>query len=199
MTLPGRHAARWALPLLALLGAAAFGPPPEAERAVPGQRSGFIADGAGGCWLWVGGLPASAEALTGSWTGSCPEGAAEGEGTAVTTWREAGRERQMVYEGTLRRGKAEGPGRLSHYDAGRLVVQEEGQYHEDYFTGGRFSIPNAGLVYEGAWFRDGPHGQGKLSVDGKVFEGKWEFGCFDAGHAWIAFTRSPQSCEDKAT
>lgn len=191
-------ALRIALPLLALWGAAAFGPPPEAERAIPGQRSGFVSDGAGGCWLWVGGLPASAEDVAGSWTGTCPDGPAEGEGRAVTTWREGGRERQMVYEGTLRRGKAEGPGRLSHYDGGQLRVQEEGQYRDDYFTGGRFTIPGTGLVYEGGWFRDGPHGQGRLMVDGKVFEGRWELGCLNVGKLWIAFTRPPKSCEDGA-
>jgi hypothetical protein len=195
MILPVRHA----LMLLALLLGAAFGPPPEAERAVPGGRAGFVTDGAGGCWIWVGGLSANAEGITGSWTGPCPEGPAEGEGRAVTTWREGGKEKQMVYEGPLRRGKAEGRGRLSHYEAGRLVVQEEGEYREDRFTGGRFSVPNANLVYEGGWFLSGPHGQGRLSVDGKVFEGKWELGCLRSDDAWIAFTRPPKSCDSPAT
>lgn len=192
-------AARPALTLLALLLGAAFGPPPEAERVVPGGRDGFVADGAGGCWLWVGGLGAGVEGVTGSWTGPCPEGPAEGEGRAVTTWREGGREKQMVYEGVLRRGKAEGTGRLSHYDDGELRVQEEGEYHEDRFVRGRFSVPAAGLVYEGGWFLSGPHGQGRLSIDGKVFEGKWELGCLRAGNAWIAFTRPPKSCDSPAT
>ncbi|WP_431272757.1 hypothetical protein [Dankookia sp. P2] len=76
-------ATRPALALLALLlGAAA--PPPEAERAVPGGRDGFVSDGAGGCWLWVGGLSAETRDLTATWTGPCPEGPAEGEGRAVT-------------------------------------------------------------------------------------------------------------------
>jgi hypothetical protein len=122
-----------------------------------------------------------------------------GEGRAVTSWRDGGKERQMVYEGSLRHGKAEGRGRLSHYEAGKLQVQEEGEYREDRFTGGRFSIPGAGLVYEGGWFLNGPHGQGRLRVDGKVYEGKWELGCLDTGGAWIAFTRSPKSCRDSAT
>ncbi|MCB4822225.1 hypothetical protein [Roseicella aerolata] len=195
MTLSGRAT----LPLLALLMLAAFGPPPEAERAIPGGRPGFISDGASGCWIWVGGLPASAEAVTGHWTGACPEGPAEGEGRAVTTWREEGQEKQMVYEGPLRRGKAEGRGRLSHYESGQLRVQEEGEYRDDYFTGGRFTIPAAGLVYEGGWFRDGPHGQGRLIVNGRTFEGRWELGCLDTGGAWIAFTRPPKSCADQAT
>ncbi len=192
-------AARPALVLLALLLGAAAPPPPEAERAIPGGRDGFIADGAGGCWIWVGGISAAAEGMTGSWTGPCPDGPAEGEGRAVTTWRERGEEKQMIYEGALRRGKAEGRGRLSHYEAGQLRIQEEGEYREDRFTGGRFSIPGAGLVYEGGWFLNGPHGQGRLRVDGKVYEGKWELGCLDTGGAWIAFTRSPKSCRDSAT
>lgn len=190
---------RLALPLLALLGAAAFGPPPEAERAVPGQRPGFVHDGAGGCWIWVGGLPATAEGITGRWSGACPEGPAEGEGRAVTAWREGGREKRMVYEGPLRRGKAEGQGRLQHFEAERLVIEEEGEYRDDYLVGGRFSIPGAGLVYEGGWFRSGPHGQGRLTVQGRSFEGRWELGCLDTGRAWIAFTRPPESCADQAT
>lgn len=189
---------RTALPLLALLGASGLGPPPAAERAVPGERSGFISDGAGGCWLWVGGLTASAEGVLGHWTGACPEGPAEGEGRAVTSWRDGGQEKQMVYEGTLRRGKAEGRGQLSHYEGGQLRVQEEGEYRDDYFAGGRFTLPGANLVYEGAWFRDGPHGQGRLTVNGRSFEGRWELGCLKAGPAWIAFTRPPKSCEDGA-
>ncbi|WP_431272758.1 hypothetical protein [Dankookia sp. P2] len=80
-----------------------------------------------------------------------------------------------------------------------MRVQEEGAYHEDRFTGGRFSVPAAGLVYEGGWFLSGPHGQGRLSIDGKVFEGKWELGCLRAGNAWIAFTRAPKSCDSPAT
>ena len=71
-------ASRPALALLALLLGAAAPPPPEAERAVPGGRDGFVSDGAGGCWLWVGGLTAAAEDVTGTWTGPCPNGPAEG-------------------------------------------------------------------------------------------------------------------------
>ena len=52
-------ASRPALFLLAILLGAAAPPPPEAERAVPGGRDGFVSDGAGGCWLWVGGLEAN--------------------------------------------------------------------------------------------------------------------------------------------
>jgi hypothetical protein len=192
-------AARPALLMLAILLGAAAPPPPEAERAIPGGRDGFVSDGAGGCWLWVGGLAANTEALAGTWTGPCPNGPAEGEGRAVTSWREAGREKQMIYEGVLRRGKAEGTGRLSHYENGELRVREEGEYRDDRFVGGRFTVPAADLVYEGGWFLNGPHGQGRLSVDGKVFEGKWELGCLRAGDAWIAFTRAPKTCQDSAT
>ena len=105
----------------------------------------------------------------------------------------------MVYDGPLRRGKAEGRGRLSHYEAGKLVVQEEGEYREDRFTGGVFTIPGADLVYEGGWFLDGPHGEGRLTLNGQVFEGKWEMGCLNTGRAWIAFTRPPRSCEGSNT
>src|SRR5215213_870964 len=101
-------AARPAMLMLAVLLGAAAPPPPDTERAVPGGHDGYVADGAGGCWLWVGGLTAAAEGVTATWTGRCPDGPAEGEGRAVTSWREAGREKRMIYEGALRRGKAEG-------------------------------------------------------------------------------------------
>ena len=73
-------ASRPALVLLAVLLGAAAPPPPEAERAVPGGRDGFVADGAGGCWLWVGGLTAETEDLTAHLDRPLPERPGRGRG-----------------------------------------------------------------------------------------------------------------------
>jgi hypothetical protein len=185
--------------ILGLLLLAAAGPPPEAERLVPGGRSGFVTDGAGGCWVWVGGIPFGVEGLTATWSGPCPHGPAEGEGRAETRWREAGEGRAMIYEGPLLRGKAEGPGKLTHYRAGEVTVVETGNYRDDRFTGGRFEVPRRGLVYDGGWGATGPEGQGTLSVDGRRFEGIWEAGCLRGPGGWLSFTRPAEECEGSAT
>lgn len=184
---------------LALLLAAAAGPPPEDQRLVPGGRAGFVTDGAGGCWIWVGGIPAGAEALTAGWSGPCPEGPAEGEGRSDTRWRAAGRDRQMLFEGTLRAGKAEGPGRLTHLDNGQPIATEEGQFRNDHFVGGRMTVPATGLVYEGGWRATGPQGQGRATIRGQVFEGEWENGCLRLPQGWMSFTRPAADCEGAPT
>lgn len=187
---PGRRTAA----ALALLLAAAAGPPPEDQRMVPGRRAGFVADGAGGCWVWVGGIPGSAGPATARWTGACPDGPAEGGGRSDIAWTDAGRDRRMVFEGSLRRGKAEGPGRLTHFDDGRAVIVEEGEYRNDHFVGGRFAMPVLGLVYEGGWRSGQPQGQGRVSVGGRVLEGTWEEGCLRLPEGWVSFTRPAREC-----
>jgi hypothetical protein len=182
-----------------MLGVAAAGPPPEAERMVPGGRAGFVDDGQGGCWVWVGGLLRTAQATSARWSGACPDGPAEGEGRSNITWREGARERAMVFEGTLRRGKAEGPGALTHYENGQVTAREEGQYRNDRFVQGRFELPRAGLVYEGGWGLGGPAGPGRLQLRGQSFEGNWEGGCLRTKEGWISITRPAAQCEGSAT
>lgn len=187
---------------LALAGAASANqtqPPPEAERVVPGVRSGFIWDGAGGCWVWGGGFRRGTEGLTASWTGPCPEGPAEGEGRSVIAWREGGREHQMIHTGPLRRGKAEGRGRLEHIAAGEVVVVEEGEFRDDYLVQGRVEFRRNGMVYEGAMRRGQPDGPGRLTTGRDVFEGLWENGCLKAKDGWVAFTRPAAGCEGQPT
>jgi hypothetical protein len=192
-------AARVAAAALAFLFAAAAGPPPEAERMVPGGRSGFVDDGGRGCWIWVGGLPRNAAEAAARWSGTCPDGPAEGEGRSEITWREGDRARGMVFEGTLRRGKAEGHGVLSHFEDGQLAARETGEYRNDQFVQGRFELPRRGIVYEGAWGLGGPNGQGRLTLRGQVFEGQWEQGCLRVGPGWISLLRPAAECEGQPT
>lgn len=181
------------LAALALLCAAA-GPPPEAERMVPGGRGGFVSDGAEGCWLWASGIRAGVTDLTASWTGPCPEGPAEGEGRAVVTWREGNSERGMIYEGALRRGKNEGAGRLTLTAGKEIRVMQEGTFRDDHFVSGRVEIPSAGVVYDGGWLMSHPNGRGRLMLRGRVFEGNWQNGCLRGPQGWFAFTRPAQEC-----
>lgn len=184
------------LAALALLCAAA-GPPPEAERMVPGGRSGFVSDGAGGCWLWAGGIRADAENVTATWTGPCPEGPAEGEGRGEIRWQEGGLERAMIYEGALRRGKSEGAGRLTITAGKQTRLVQEGMFRDDLFVSGRVEIPAAGIVYEGGWSHAHPQGRGRLSLRGRVIEGEWQRGCLRGPQGWIAFTRPARECEGR--
>jgi hypothetical protein len=187
------------LAVAALTLGAAAGPPPEAERVVPGQRSGFTDDNGNGCWIWIGGLPRHATEVRARWSGECPEGPAEGRGTSEMSWREGRTERGMLFEGTLRRGKAEGQGTLTHLENGEVTVRETGEYRNDHFVGGRVEFLRPGLVYEGGWSVSGPEGQGRLELGGQVFEGRWEGGCLRTKEGWVAFTRPVRECEGNAT
>ncbi|MEO3472150.1 hypothetical protein AAFN86_09810 [Roseomonas sp. CAU 1739] len=181
------------LAAIALLCAAA-GPPPDAERLVPGGRGGFVSDGAEGCWLWASGIGGQAVDLTASWTGPCPDGPAEGEGRGVVTWREDGRERAMIYEGAMRRGKNEGAGRLTITAGKEVRVMQQGTFRDDHFVSGRVEIPAAGIVYDGGWLMSHPNGRGRLVLRGRVIEGNWTNGCLRGPQGWFAFTRPAQEC-----
>jgi hypothetical protein len=185
-----------ALMLLTAPAAAQRAPaPPEQERLVFGSRDGFLVDDERGCWLWMGGMPAGVTELRLRWSGPCPDGPAEGEGRTTMSWREGAREREMIYEGPLRRGKAVGRGRLAHFVDGEPVMLEAGEYENDYLVSGRIEVPGPGLVYEGAVLRGQPHGQGRLTFRGRSFEGNWERGCLALpGGAHVAFGRPAESC-----
>lgn len=194
-----RRPTRIAAAALALLAAAA-GPPPEQERMVPGERAGFVADGAGGCWVWAGGIRAGAEAVRATWTGPCPAGPAEGRGRAEIHWREGDRERAMVFDGTLQRGRAEGQGRFTSYIGKDAMLIQEGRFHEDLFVEGRVRMPFAELDYYGGWLLGHPNGQGRAVIGGRrVLEGRWVNGCLRTPRGWTSFTRDPRECEGRDT
>ena len=194
-----RRATRIALLTATLALTLAASPPPEAERAVPGGQGGWATDGAGGCWVYVSGIPAGATDLAATWSGNCPEGPAEGAGQSVMRWHVGGGERSMTYEGTLRRGKAEGPGRLTHREGREVVVVEDGEYRDDQLVQGRLEVLRSGLVYEGGFQRGQPHGQGQVRVDGRTYSGEWIVGCLDTKEGWLSFTRPASECEGRPT
>lgn len=188
------------LPLLLLLlalPALAERPPapPEDQTLRPGGRQGFVVDPENGCWAWMSGMSPAATDFAYRWTGTCPRGAAEGTGRSSFTWREGGKERAMVHEGTLRDGKATGRGTLAHLEDGEAVVLESGEFAEDLFVSGRIEVPRSGLVYEGNVLRGRPHGRGRLTFQGRVLEGDWQLGCLQVGAgAWVAFGRPAEGC-----
>jgi hypothetical protein len=183
----------------ALLLLAAAGEPPAADRVVPGGKAGWATDGAGGCWVWVGGIEAGASDVTARWSGSCPEGPAEGTGRSDIRWRVGGQDRSMEYEGTLVRGKAEGSGRLTTKEAGQVIAVEEGEYRNDHLAKGRVEMLRLGLVFEGGMRAGQPQGPGRLTLRGQVFEGEWQNGCLELQGRWIAFTRPAGSCQGEDT
>jgi hypothetical protein len=184
---------------LVLLLLPAASPPPEDQRMVRGGRAGFVWDGVEGCWVWAGGIPAGLGPVTATWVGLCPDGPAEGKGRSEIRWREGERERTMVHEGWLRRGKAEGPGRLTHLEDGQVIAVEEGEFRDDFFLRGRLELRRGGAVYEGEWRRNQPHGPGRLTVRGEVLDGVWENGCLRVKDGWVAFTRPAEECEGRPT
>ena len=77
-----------------------------APMLVHAQASGWLADPKSGCRVWAGRIGAGAGF---TWTGSCVEGFASGQGTL--TWANGNR-----YQGELRDGKPNGPGTLTRPD-----------------------------------------------------------------------------------
>lgn len=188
--------------LLALAAPAMAQPapqPPAAELMVPGGRAGWVTDGKGGCWVWAGGIEAGATDLTASWTGACPNGPAEGTGRSTVRWRLDGQQREMVWNGPLHLGKAEGRGTLVVSADGEVQSREEGEYHDDRLVTGRLDLPRRGIVYEGGWRFSHPHGQGTLRAEGQVLTGQWENGCLRRKGRWHAFTRPVETCEGQNT
>jgi hypothetical protein len=169
--------------------------PPEDRLLRPGGREGYVVDASNGCWAWMSGMRPETTDLSYTWTGTCPEGRAEGTGRSTLTWRERGVEKQMIHEGTLRAGKAVGRGTLAHMEDGEAVVLESGEFADDMLVNGRIEVPRAGLVYEGQVLRGQPNGTGRITVRGRVFEGEWRLGCLQVGpEIWLAFGRPAESC-----
>ncbi|MDN3565636.1 hypothetical protein QWZ14_14810 [Paeniroseomonas aquatica] len=175
------------------------GAPPEAELMEPGGRAGWVADPASGCWLWAGGIEPGATEVVAAWNGKCPEGPGEGTGRALVTWRSRGEVRRMDYLGDLVRGKNEGRGKLVISEGDQVVSEEEGLFQDDRLVDGRMALPRLRLEYEGKLRGGHPQGPGRLSVQGRVFEGDWVNGCLQQGDGWVAFTRPVESCAGQDT
>jgi hypothetical protein len=191
-----------ALLLLALAAPAMAQPvpaPPAGEMLVPGGRAGWVTDGQGGCWVWAAGIEAGATGLTATWSAGCPRGPAEGSGRSVVRWQVAGQQLEMVWNGPLVAGKAEGRGTLVVTENGQLRSREEGEYRDDRLAQGRLEVPRHGIVYEGGWRFNHPHGQGTLRAEGQVISGVWEHGCLRRKGRLYSFTRAVESCEGQDT
>ncbi len=108
-----------------------------------------------------------------SWTGPCMEGFADGDG--VLTFSVDGTPNSR-YEGTLRRGWADGRGKLELPDGGRY----EGEWKQSAENGmGRRDWAD-GSSYDGQWRNGKPHGAGQFCLpDGRLLMGTWVDGIFE--------------------
>ena len=104
----------------------------------------------------------------------------------------------MVHVGILRAGRAEGRGRLMHYEGQTVIAVEDGEFRDDRFVSGRFEVPGQ-VLYQGGWGLRGPEGQGSAVVQGRRVEGVWSGGCLRVGKAWVSFLRPAQECEGAPT
>ena len=107
------------------------------------------------------------------WTGPCKDGFADGEG--VLTFFASGAPHSR-YEGMLKRGWAEGQGRLELPDGSRY----EGEWRRSMENGmGRRDWAD-GSSYDGQWKDSKPHGSGQFRLpDGRMLMGTWSDGIFE--------------------
>ena len=140
-----------------------------AAAAAPDDEVQWIADDKG-CKV-ANPMPQPNETIT--WTGACQDGYAEGEG--VLTFLLEGTPNSR-YEGTLRRGLAEGRGKLELPDGSRY----EGEWRDSAENGmGRRDWPD-GSSYDGQWQNGKPHGAGQYRLpDGRLLMGTWNEGVFE--------------------
>ena len=117
------------------------------------------------CQLWNGG---SMSGDTVTWSGSCVDGKASGEGQAV--WRSAFGDDD--YEGSMRAGKVHGYG-IHDFVGNRY----EGEFRDGVRWGEGSLVWADGDRYEGGWRNDTMHGQGTLTeADGHRYEGGFRDG-----------------------
>ncbi len=164
-------------------------PSPEA-LAAPG-RPGWMVETRQGCWLWN---PAPREGETASWFGACPEGPAEGRGSAEFLAPDGS---ALRYIGMMRDGRPDGFGqaRASAGDgyAGEwrnglphgfgILTAANGDHFEGEWRDGRrrglgTQTLSNGDRFEGGWQDDQPHGYGRAVLGGVVRSGLWTAGCF---------------------
>ena len=111
--------------------------------------------------------PVPGETVT--WSGSCVDGKAFGEGRIV--WR--GSYGESMYEGPIRGGKSHGYGTYAYGNGERY----EGEWRDDKRTGrGTYTWPDGGR-YEGEWRNGDYHGHGvRTWANGNRYEGEWRDG-----------------------
>jgi hypothetical protein len=138
-------------------------------RAAPSDDVEWIAD-KNGCKV-ANPFPRAGETIT--WTGTCKNGFADGEG--VLQWFYNGKQDDR-YEGNLARGWAEGRGTLFKSDGGKY----DGEWQQSLQNGmGRYEAPD-GSWYDGQWKNGKPNGNGQYRrPDGRMFMGQWSDGVFE--------------------
>jgi len=152
--------------------------PPLARQTLAGE---WIAD-ARGCRVWNPN-PSAQEAV--SWSGSCKDGFAEGEG--VVEWSRNG----LPYE------RNEGAWRRGRQGGHALQVWTTGRYEGEVRDG----IPHGhGILvigearYEGEFSDGKPNGEGVLRNANGIFDGTWKSGCFRRGREVASIGVDIASC-----
>ena len=144
----------------ALLLALLLAPAPEAAAQSPTWAKTTT-----GCQIWD---PWGASETL-SWSGPCTAGKATGKGTLQRGRGAAA----LAYDGTLRDGRAHGPGRITWADG----AQYNGNWQDSQRAGRGTQIFASGNRYEGDWRVDVPHGRGTLTTTtGLRYEGDWKDG-----------------------
>jgi len=158
------------------------------ETASPGHP-GWIADNRTGCRIWDG-APIESEAVT--WTGSCVDGLADGEGAVV---RRSNGAVVSMSRSTKRRGHTEGSIVTILQDGSSYA----GEVRNDLPSGYGVFILGNGTRYEGSISVGKPNGEGTLTMaDGEVRRGVWHAGCLREGGTVTAFLTRQADCERAA-
>jgi hypothetical protein len=131
-------------------------------------EGGWIAD-AKGCKIYN---PSPKPSEMVKWSGPCKDGVAEGKGVIEYS---LGGKPGARYEGTLKRGRFDGRGRLKTADG----AVYDGDWVEGAQEGyGEYAAPD-GTIFRGGWTAGKPDGPGVLTTaDGQVTKGIWSKGQF---------------------
>ena len=150
--------------------------------AAPAAAGGWISDSTTGCRVWNPN-PTAQESV--SWSGSCKDGFAQGEG--VVQWFRNGLPLERN-EGSWARGRQVGHG-VQVWTTGR----NEGDVRDGMPHGhGVLVLGDARYEVE---FSDGkPNGAGVLPNAKGVFEGVWKSGCFRSGNRIASIGVDVSSC-----
>lgn len=176
--------------------------------AAQAPQPGWIADTKTGCRVWN---PSPQPNETISWSGRCPNGAAQGRG--VTQWFVAGKPSERHegefldgtlngrglstlsdgsrYEGEFRHSTKNGRGFYSWPSGNRY----DGEWRDDKRNGRGVLTLASGARYEGEWRDDRPNGSGTYNqANGETYSGTWTNGCFQQGNRRMWINRSDKEC-----
>lgn len=125
------------------------------------------------CGIWSQ-HPMARETVT--WSGSCVDGKASGEGATVRRFMLQGKWLKTTYKGMRRHGKRHGPGHAI-VEHGLLGYDYEGEFENDKLSGkGKIKFA-LGREYAGEFRDNKPHGRGKyLATNGDRYQGQFERG-----------------------